>query len=724
VVLLALAVSADWTSIADLWVTEIRGPRPKPFRPPPSPRTGSIAVLPEHAEYVRHVRPLLIARCVRCHGSTRQEGGLRADSAASLLKGGDSGPAIRPGDSAGSLLLRRVSTADLDRMPKEGTGLDPDEREAVARWIRSGAKAPVEEAVPIASDHWAFRPPLAAPLPASPSTGWGENPIDAFINALHRARGIQPTLPMDPGRLLRRLAINLTGLPPTPEELRNFLQDPSPHRYHEEVERYLAGPRYAERWARHWMDVWRYADEDGRLDDKGILVTHEWSSPHVWRWRDWIIRSLAEDKGLDRMIQEMLAADELSPENDEALAATGFLARNYFKHSRNVQLTAMVEHTSRAFLGLTMNCARCHDHKHDPIPQADFYRLRAFFEPLEIKTKDLGGGASLVHVVDEHPGEPTRLFRRGDERQPVLDQALKPGVPVVLESAPLLPVIPRGGIRSTGRRLALARWLVDRRNPLTARVAVNQVWARHFGRGLVPDPGDFGVRGTPPSHPELLDWLAVRFQESGWSQKWLHRLIVTSRTFQLHSSLPSGNPTSDPDNAFLWRFPSRRMEAEAIRDSLLHLAGRLDSGTGGPSTPHTRADESPRRSLYLRASRTDRPEFLASFDPPNVEECCFRRTSILPQQAMVLMNSPFVWSQAEAISDGLPFDSEDFVRTAFLAVLCRLPSAEEASDCIRFLSEQADTLAGERTPRPDAVRSARTYLVHALLNHNDFITIR
>jgi hypothetical protein len=522
---------------------------------------------------------------------------------------------------------------------------------------------------------------------------------------------------MDSGRLLRRVTLDLTGLPPTLEELQAFLKDPSPDAYLRVVDRLLDSPRYGERWGRHWMDVWRYTDEDGRLDEQGKLKKVEWGSPYLWRWRDWIIGSLNDDKGFDRMIQEMIAGDELDPQNPQALAGGGLLVRSFYTLSREVFLADIVDHLPRAFLGLSMNCARCHDHRFEPITQLEYYRFRAFFEFLEVGARTFPATApvTVARTFDGSNTPPTQVLEGGDPQRPIQNVVVLPGIPEALGTAPLLqPALPPGML-SSGRRLALANWMIDPRNPLTARVAVNHVWARHFGKGLVPTVSDFGVRSKPPSHPELLDWLAIEFRRHGWKQKWLHRLIVTSSAYRMHSAPGPDhdeNARRDPENRFLWRFPSHRVEAEVIRDSLLFLAGRLDERTGGPSEAPDDAETIGRRSLYFRSSRGTPVSFLCQFDPAKLQECYEREVSILPQQALVLMNSEFVWRQAAGIATRLQECSQDFTDASFLLLLGRPPTPAERARAETFLS--GDPSPGDRNLR-------RTYLVHALLNHHDFI---
>jgi hypothetical protein len=843
-------------------------------------------------DYARAIKPILTARCYACHGALQQKAGLRLDTVALMRKGGDNGPVIA-GPAADSPLLLRVQGARGGRMPpaSEGEGLKPNEIALIRSWLAQGATGPAgEQPEADPRDHWAFKPPVRPVVPAL--RGWGRNPIDAFVAAEHHKRGLKPRPPADRRLLLRRLYLDLAGLPPTRAEQAAFLTDAAPGAYERAVERLLASKGYGERWGRHWMDVWRYSDWWGL----GAEVRN--SQKHIWHWRDWIIESLNDDKGYDQILREMLAADELYPTDPNRLRATGYLARHYFKFNRNTWLEEAVEHTAKAFLGLTMNCARCHDHKYDPIAQQDFYRFRAFFEPYQLRTDMVPGEADvekagIPRAFDCNLDVPTYLFVRGDEKHPRTNRPIRPGLPAILQREPLDirpvslppeahtpgllplvlenqlrvaqrqiaaaqaaltavdtkykgakrrevaaaekalaaamlepevlkaraaadrsrltrrtsgPVVPpgsgqagrlsyaahaallerqlavlraeaaalaadskkaaaanaalaqarkalaapgetytplRGSLKtlesnvetqasrdrpfpttSTGRRSALARWMTDARNPLTARVAVNHVWARHFGRPLVATVFDFGRKGARPTHPELLDWLAVEFIESGWSMKHLHRLIVTSETYRLSSSSAGAeaNRTADPENRYLWRRHPVRMESQVIRDSLLYLSGELDERVGGPPVPVGAPTN--RRSLYFVHSHNDQQKFLSMFDDASVLECYRRAESIIPQQALTLQNSRLALATAEKIAAQLDATTtdEDFVRAAFEAVLGCSPSPEEREACMEALKELHALAVREK--KADPRRRARTTLVHALLNHNDFVTVR
>ncbi len=801
-----------------------------------------------------------------------------------------------------------------------------------------------------------WRPYDSVTRPAVPTVknmAWVRNPIDAFIAAEHQALGLTPRPEAPPEVLLRRVYLDLIGLPPTPQEIADFelriaesksrelaqqsaINAPRsamiPDAVWEKVvNRLLDDPRYGERWGRHWMDVWRYSDWAGY----GPQVRD--SQPHIWHWRDWIIESLNIDKGYDRMVLEMLAGDELAPEDPKALAGTGYLVRNWKLLSREKWIQDTVEHTAMAFLATTLQCAKCHDHMFDPILQKDYYQFRAIFEPHDIRTDRFPGQPDikidgLPRVFDKDLAVPTFLFVRGDDRTPDKTKPIAPGVPealggtyrlepmklppgavcpekrdfVVRESiaasakqveamrhalasvktqeaaaaahllhflgystlanlpsalkslalmqireldlpqaetkhAHLLATIDAErledsgqqntpawknaatkalqaqralavieakrkllGLRlaafdapkkqtpaqrekllaaaemelakaeaelrsppstsyakraapvypstSTGRRLALARWIASADNPRTARVAVNHIWLRHFGQALVPSVFDFGKNGRPPSHPALLDWLAAEFMHpsremsaaipagpnAGWSMKHLHRLIVTSSTYRTSSTPDAADAALDRDNKYLWRYPPHRLEAEAVRDSIFYVAGKLDPAMSGPDIDYPLGLTVPRRSLYFRHAAEKEMEFLSIFDAANVTECYERKHSIIPQQALALVNSELTLKQARILARAIAAktngDASAFTESAFLHVLSRHPTAAESSECVTFLQEQSrrlQTPAGPTgltpdgtLPAPDPALRARENLVHVLMNHHEFVTMR
>jgi hypothetical protein len=747
-------------------------------------------------DYGRDVKPLLHAHCSACHGALKQKAKLRLDTAAAVRQGGRHGPAVRPGDPTASLLIERITeTNEARRMPPEGRPLGAAEVATLQAWIVKGAAGPAgekPESDPRA--HWAFQPPVRPTVPASEGAS-SDNPIDCFLAEVRRQRGLPTAPPADRATLLRRVYLDLVGLPPTRAELHAFLEDPGPDAYERVVDRLLASPAYGERWARHWMDVWRYSDWYGRRAVPDVMNSY----PQIWRWRDWIIRSLNEDRGYDDMVRQMLAADELSPEDDREVVATGFLVRSWFKWNYEQWMKDLVEHTGKAFLGLTLNCCHCHDHKYDPITQEECFRFRAFFEPLELRQDRVPGESDpgtfrkyvytesygpihsgLVRVFDEKLDAKTYMYAKGDARNRIEGRPpVMPGVPAALggdlhiepvrlppvawypglkrfvqeeevvrcavaalmkagtPSVPLGPVYPA---TSTGRRTALARWITARDNPLTARVAVNHLWGWHFGRPLVETTHDFGRNGKPPTHPALLDWLAVELMENGWHMKPLHRLLVTSAAYRMRSSLPgaagAAERAADPQERFLWRFPTARMEAEVVRDSVLHAAGELDRTLGGPELPHEHGQVSRRRSLYFTSHGEAKMQFLELFDAANPCECYRRTVSVQPQQALALTNSELVLRQSRLLARKLEgHDSRAYVRATFEEVLGRPPAPAEVKASLAFLAQQESLLrqagsqpaagpAGWVAPAVDAAARAREGLIVALFNHNDFVTIR
>ena len=1150
------------------------------------------SVRSEEIDYLRDIKPILHERCLACHGALKQQSGLRLDTGAFIRQGGDSGPAVVAKDVGNSPLVERVTAEDLSiRMPPEGQPLSPEQIAKIRIWIEQGAASPANE-LPEQDprDHWAFQKPVR---PTSPAAGNAAvvNPIDAFLAARHAEQGLTARPPAEKQVLLRRVYLDLIGLPPTRQELHAFLADDSPAAYEKVVDRLLDDPRYGERWGRHWMDIWRYSDWYGRRH-----VPDVWNSaPQIWRWRDWIVKSLNQDLGYDRMLSLMLAADEIAPEDDQAGVATGYLIRNWYALNPNDWMRNTVEHTGKAFLGLTFNCAHCHDHKYDPIAHDDYFRLRAFFEPIHVRQDRVPGEADpgpfqeynystlrkvqrlgAVRIFDMNPDAPTWFYTGGDERNRVKERgSIAPGVPrfladglpaiepidlpprawypglrpeiqetvlndcrmaiaaaekeiatarealaksppaasdpvaqaqaafdaaareamdagqpgalagrqslvldatagrrivqnglanlkslddgstlrfqlailadahfnfqlakdsvkgltagyvgfdkgrivsyrpgsvtefevgrydwaagqkrfqvtIVLEtkadqcrlsvrsqsddkllvdavsvalngwnpvgdatkaitfdartgsvaaidevtltapasgsgaadppvlasfdfepptfidggdvvgiegwassslSAPpatslvsaaatnlalrelsqklaaaqriaRLPVLAleaaearqaaaRGELASveariaadrgkygetsgadvaalaqaasrlereaackraeadvltnehalataeakpaddaqrgkqietaskqlsavraaldkartamskeassesytafspvypktsTGRRTALAAWITSPENPLTARVAVNHIWARHFHVPLVATVYDFGRNGARPTHPQLLDWLAVELIESGWSMKHLHRLIVTSAAYRRDSSAKMATEALavDPENKLLWRMNAGRMEAEVVRDTLLYVGGRLDPTMGGQELENSEALTTTRRSLYysVHPEAGGKSPLGELFDAPDALECYRRTRSIVPQQALALTNSELVHQTAAAIvkasggegetgrggkgetGDGI-IESTRFITAAFEQILSRRPTEAELSICSEALSQQQELLA--KSNAAEAAALARESIVRALLNHNDFITIR
>jgi mono/diheme cytochrome c family protein len=1033
---------------------------------PPVVALAENALSPAVTLFAEKIRPILQEQCLACHGGKFKQAGLTLATRDGLLRGSDNGPVVVPGKAGGSLLLKKLRHEHEPGMPYKAAKLSDEVIAHFVSWVDAGTPydRPLDTTAPQTvsqeqkSDHWAFRAPVRPAVPEIKNSAWVRNPIDAFVAAKHEERKLKPLPSADKRMLLRRVSLDLTGLPPTQEEMRAFLGDRSPDAYEKVVDRLLASPRYGERWGRHWMDIWRYSDWYGF----GSQIRN--SQHHIWHWRDWIIESLNRDKGYDRMILEMLAADEIAPKDLDTVRATGYLARNWYRFNRNVWLQDTVEHTAAGFLAITLKCARCHDHKYDPIAQEEYYRFRAFFEPYDVRLDRAPGEADLAkdgipRVYDAEPREATTKdpflpgifaetyrFIRGDERSPDKEHPLSPGVPEALgnrrvapqpiqlpieafyparrpyvsrdliaqarkeveqaeanlvktraalaetqrrlaaipsdtQGAPVIgaaahpeapdpsrvgpspvdfdkeikpifekncvschragnarsglaldsiesireggkvngpAVIPRKGQESplllylqgkkkprmpfgsaplpdsqialiqnwieqlpeerpqvalrkaegasalaekqlasaraalpaleariaaenakyaeppdpqaeqlakaarqaerhfqllkaeenllkaqqklaealsasnpsdekaekerdkkvaaarkeleaaqaalstpqkdytplgesypktsSGRRLALARWIASPDNPLTARVAVNHIWMRHFGNPLVPTVVNFGLNGKSPSHPELLDWLACELVENDWSMKAIHRLMVTSNTYRMQSSTSDLRYDSlrlDPENIYLWRMNPRRMEGEAVRDSLLSVAGQLDTSMGGTDLDESQAEHVYRRSLYFRHTPDSQAVFLKLFDAPDPTDCYKRDESIVPQQALALANSKLSRVQSRLLARKIagaqkePMRDSAFVQTVFERILGRLPTSKEQAESESFLREQTSLFqspgkltalpggtASEVPPATEPAVRAKENLVHVLFSHNDFVTVR
>jgi mono/diheme cytochrome c family protein len=593
------------------------------------------------------VQPLLKARCFACHGPKLQMHGLRLDQKASALRGGESGvPAIVPGKSDQSLLIKYVSATSDVVMPPAGPHLSAEEISLLRTWIDQGADWPDENANTIAeakhSNHWAFQP-IARPAVPSIKSRWIRNPIDAFVLAKLEQRHWKPAPPVAPRALLRRVYLDLTGLPPTIKEQEKAEQLKHPANFEALVDDLLARPAYGERWARHWLDLVRYAETNGYERDA--------TKPNAWRYRDYVINAFNNDKPANRFILEQLAGDELPNPTAENFTALGYYRLGPWddepadpETDRFDQLDDIVSTTSQVFLGLTLGCARCHNHKFEPLTARDYYSMLAIFNGLERPRNgrteyDLPAGTwqevqaatemdNRIHAYEKQIADitkavkpltpeakaqiaeiqsrideirrtapkverayylnepkpdppPTFLLIRGKASQP--GPQVSPAIPEIFGKQPVFPPSQRTSLR----RLTFAQWLVDPENPVVARVIVNRVWQHHFGEGLVRTPSDFGVMGEKPTHPELLDWLARWFMDNGWSIKKLNRLILTSNTYRMSKEWNAVYGAADPEDRLLWRMPYQRLEVEAIRDSALAASGQLNTKMYGPSMfPH------------------------------------------------------------------------------------------------------------------------------------------
>ena len=698
------------------------------------------------------IRPLLVNNCHECHGNEKHKGNLQLNSRKTILRGGDSGAAIVPGNPAKSLLIEAVkyTNSDLEMPPKKKLG-----KQAVAdlsEWIRLGAPWPSETVQVTAKhehgfsitdedrDYWAFRP---VKRPRLAKRNGNQAPIDQLIQAQLDARGITANPIASQATLIRRAYFDLIGLPPTYGEVQAFVNDDSPDAWPRLVEHLLGLPQYGERWGRHWLDVVRFAQTNGyeRDDEK----------PLVWKYRDYVIRSFNEDKPYDRFVMEQIAGDELTDVDNDSLIATGFYRLGVWDDEPDDPRAAefeglddMLKTTSETFMGLTVGCARCHDHMFDPISQRDYYEMLAFFRnvrfydkpkyewdsatyspliaPLEVfawqnqpdKPKDAKppwDGREYAMTVREHSAKPmdTHLLIRGNAGRP--SKKVEPEFLKVLAKAkPAIAKSPNPF--TTGRRLALAKWIASPGHPLTARVMVNRIWQFHFGRGLVATPNDFGQAGKPCANPALLDWLAAEFVDGGWSIKHMHRVIVNSEAYRRTSWQNPMNQNADPDNELFWRQNLRRLEAEAIRDAILKTSNSLNTAMGGrgfypnfsgeviagASKPgrgwgYSRADEQARRSVYAFVKRTMMVPFLEVFDYSGTEGSIGARavTTVAPQ-ALTLLNSDFVSGQARKLAATLaPINTGDtatLVNTLFRQTLARDATAQEIAFGQRYLRQQ------------------------------------
>ena|SRR6266545_4760587 len=855
---------------------------------------GASAGLPQESaqELSRQAYAILRQNCFGCHGAGKMSG-LDLRTAESALAGGDNGKVIEPFDAGASRLYQFITHQAKPTMPP-GKKIPDDAIETLRRWIEAGAsfdgfekevarkddepaKIVERPITPEERGFWAFQPPRRLPEPRVSHPGWGANPIDAFLLAKMKAKGLKPSPRADRRTLIRRAYLDLTGLPPSPDEVEAFVKDSSPGAWERLIDRLLASPHYGERWARHWLDLVRYADSGGFEFDV--------DRPDAWRYRDYVVKAFNDDKPYDQFIREQLAGDEYAPDSQEAMIATGFLrlgpeGGGGGERGRQDALDDLITTTSLTFMGLTVGCARCHDHKFDPIPQKDFYRIQAIFAPSRpISYPLVGADAVAAHraetqrieslqrplkkakeeleaphlkalveeavsrlpeymqiawrtppekrtpgqrlnvqqikktleddslsqkltekdIVARMPADDKRKHQELVEQIKALDRqkpkpyptaraigesgpkpgptyflyrgapdakgpAVTPGVLSVINETDYEFPAPPPNVKSSYRRRGLAEWLASRQNPLTARVMVNRIWQHHFGEGIVRTPSNFGKLGEPPTHPELLDWLAMEFmsggageresgrvgdretrrqgdggnpqsairnpQSNGWSLKRMHRLMMTSQAYQMASDDIAADVAIDPENRLLWRMPRARLEAEIIRDQILAVAGNLDRTLGGPcvyphidpklfqsSTKRTwpgKPDDDPstwRRSLYVYSKRSIRYPLFEAFDQPNLINSCDRRnSSTIAPQALLLMNNNFVLTEAKYFAERLRREAGDDARAqaqkAYRLALGRAPTAFELAKTAEFIRSGPDGLAE---------------FCHALFNLNEFV---
>ncbi len=760
---------------------------------------GIIAAAADAAEplsFARDIAPILERRCVRCHATGKAKGDLSVVSSSELMRGGESGVAIIPGKPDESPLLQRVTGPKPD-MPAEGPPLTPSEVESLRAWIAEGAVWPenltLKERAPGSPQWWSFQPVKRPDLPIVQQQDWVRSDVDRFVLEKLEAKGLSPSPEADRRTLIRRLSLDLLGLPPTPEEVAAFVADTAPKAYERLVDRLLASPHYGEHWARHWLDVVRFTESDGFEEDQ--------QRPDAWPYRDYVVNAFNKDTPYNQFVREQIAGDAIQPLTKAGIAATGMLVAGPWDavqkvtpskfgklQSREEQLEEIVSAVSQTFLGLTVNCARCHDHKFDPILQTDYYQIKAVFEGVDhgltprvhgikrlmgqeeerawneatqpLRTQIAGAEAMVDEIekaiiaakgdegltkelqtkrdsakreLDERKKElatrypvtmtftgereepqPTVVFLRGDVKQP--GQVVTPGGLSFLTS-PSADLGLDSKSPEAIRRLHFANWLTHPDHPLTARILVNRVWQYHFGTGLVETPSDFGYNGSPPSHPELLDWLTAEFLKNGWSIKALHRTILNSATFRQASTASVENKALvamhakaaavDAESRLLWRFPPRRLEGEVVRDSLLSFSGTLNSEIGGPSfKPFTTTqlntyfyhlfdkDEPAynRRSLYRMQIITGRIPLLDALDCPSPSITTpKRRPTTTPLQALALMNDSLVVRKADQLASRIQSErqspTEQVVR-AFEMVFARPPNEQELASCLDVQGQQ------------------------------------
>ncbi len=705
-----------------------------------SSETGSGNVLPDVVDYNFHVRPILSDRCFKCHGpdANKREAGLRLDTeegAYAALKENAGQHAIVPGDPSRSAMYARLITTDTAELmppPSENLPLNDYEIRLIEKWIKQGAKY---------KKHWAFIPPVKPALPKVDQTDWPKQPFDHFVLAAMEQRGFSPSDEADKERLLKRVSIDLTGLPPSQEMQDRFLKDDSPQAYERMVDELLKSPHYGERMAVPWLDLSRYADSHGYQDD-GLRT--------MWPWRDWVIHAFNKNYSYKQFVQWQLAGDLMPNPSIEQVMATGFNRNHKITQEGGVideeyrveYVTDRTNTFGKAFLALTFECSKCHDHKYDPISQRDYYGTFAFFNQVEekgfvgdislaslgdppviqITSRQVDSVLRFINKKDTAPvtvmvmkdlekGRPTRLLSRGAYDAPA------DTVPFATPAS----VLPFDLSRYPQNRLGLAQWLFHKDNPLTSRVFVNRVWAQFFGRGIVKTVGDFGMQGELPTHPELLDWLAVDFAENGWDIKRLVKQIVLSATYQQSAEVTNRKRERDPENVWLSRFSRKRMSAEEQRDLVLAASGLLVREIGGPSMKpyqprgiweastsgrgqlakyvQDHGDSLYRRTLYTFIKRTVPPPSLLVFDASNRDQCEVSRTlTSTPLQALVLMNDPQVLEASRVmaeryLSKGL--SDEVLIRSIFKAIVCRNPTKKESSMLLDYFDREQQQFAAQ-----------------------------
>ncbi len=640
-----------------------------------------------HADEAEHffetrIRPVLIEKCFKCHGGDKVSSELRVDSRDALLKGGEYGePSIVPGKPEESLLIAAIDPENDDIVMPPDEELPASVIEDFRTWIRNGAAWPkssdsgTTDPAFVAKGHWAFRSIERPPLPFVQNSDGVNNEVDQFILAKQESAGLSPSPRADRATLIRRLSFDLLGLPPSYEDVQAFVADESHDAWPRLVEKYLASPGYGERWGRHWLDVARYADT------KGYVFTADRNYPFAYAYRDWVIRSLNEDLPYDDFLIRQIAADWLTGDGQlphSELAAMGFLTLGRrFLNNRHDIIDDRIDVLTRGTMALTVTCTRCHDHKYDPISQADYYGLYGVFASSREPAKPEGAMPLLEADRQFNP----YVFLRG--------QPGNRGPQVKRQFLEVLAGSDQKPFEKGSGRLELAESIASAENPLTARVFVNRIWRQHFHSSMVTTPSDFGLRCDPPTHPALLDWLAADLIENDWSIKSLHRNILLSATWQQSSVDDLAKREIDSENRLLWRMNRGRLELEPMRDSILAVSGTLNASMGGKSVDIVKTPSTPRRTVYGFIDRQNLPALFRTFDfaIPDTHSPGRFQTSV-PQQTLYLRNSPFVRSQIVALVKSLSDDSPSIrIRDLFRRVLSRDPSADEIQQCEQFLQQ-------------------------------------
>ncbi len=700
-------------------------------------------------DFNRDIAPLIAKRCLECHNKRDLKGDINLTTEVGFTKGTENG----------RLALELVTKGEMPPKVKGQQQKLPDAEIALLkRWVNAGVAwpsgrvlDPYESTTDVRGgrDWWSLQPVVRPAVPRL-----AKHPVDAFIAAKLAKESMVSAVRAGRRTLVRRAYFDLTGLPPTPEQVEQFIRDPAPDAWPRLIDRLLASPRHGEHWARYWLDLVRFAETDGYERDK--------LKPNIWRYRDWVINAFNSDMPYTQFVAEQLAGDEVPNRTEQSVVATGMIRAGTWNDEPNdpndylyTRLEDMVHTTTSAFLGLTVKCARCHEHKFDPIPQNDYYRIASFFWAGHMGQANQGGpttkalGYEAYGWTDKSSNPPPiRLLLNGERHKP--GPEIAPGFLSAVNALdkPLAP--PPPGSKTTQRRLQFARWITNEQNPLTARVMVNRLWLQHFGQGLVRSPNNFGFKGELPTHPGLLDWLASEFMRPtvdagpAWTLKRIHKLIMTSSTYRQRSVHPHETQYSQRDflNRNLWKFNRRRISSESLRDAMLAVGGRLNMRMGGPSFypgmsaealeglsrkagdwKSSPADERSRRSIYMMTKRSRLLPLMTTFDFSDTTASCGQRdvTTVAPQ-ALALLNNQFTHAQSEALAKrlaGHAAGTVEQVKLAWQLAFGRNPSDGELGQAENHLHEQRQHFDGRNNPGHLALAS----LCHVLLNCNEFIYV-